>query len=663
MDSKNFSLTLKSLLLCFSFSTLLISCTESDRYRSALKLSGENIHEFELLIDYYSKSSADSLKLKAAKYLIANMPGHYSYKGRQLTEFNTLFDKIAEIESRKPFRGNYNFPVTNQLWDSIASIHGGLNYRYLKKEFDLESISSEYLIENIEQAFKVWKLPWAEHLSFNEFCEYILPYRFENENIEPWRELYKKQFARITDSCMMVGVSDPVEVCRIINKDITSWFRFNSLMNKYPGAIGPRNLLKAKMGKCLDQAGVANFSMRANGVPVVHEYIPQWASRSMGHDFSAVLGKDGNFLDFLGGELPPGENEIRDVAPKIYRKTFSIQEDHIFFKRKKNEILPPKLNHPWWIDVTSNYIPVSDIEVGLSGKKPKSVSYAYLSVFNNHDWIPVAHGAIKRRKAKFADMGRGAVYLPVYYSNSGIIPAANPLIIYKNGKVEEIKPEAEKLETVCLERKYPLSTLKLWWMSLLIGGRFEGANRQDFSDAVTLYTIKDSTDLILNHVQLNNKDKFRYVRYLFSNDSYGSVSELVFMNNNMEKLEGKIIHSAKVTDKHAAMAFDNKLEKYIGTEVKSDYNSEWIGLDFGIAKKVQSIGFAPRTDTNNIFKGNLYELLYWDNKWISLGRKVAEGNSISYENVPKGALLWLRNHTAGKEERIFQIKEGKQVWW
>lgn len=153
------------------------------------------------------------------------------------------------------------------------------------------------------------------------------------------------------------------------------------------------------------------------------------------------------------------------------------------------------------------------------------------------------------------------------------------------------------------------------------------------------------------------------MRYVFSNDSFGSLSELAFFGENSEKCTGHIIHSSKVTKKHAEMAFDGVLDRYIGTEVRSDYNGQWVGLDFEEPRVIQSIGFAPRTDTNNIFEGNLYELFYWNNEWISLGKKLAEGNSISYNNVPKGALLWLRNHTSGKEERIFQMKRGKQIWW
>jgi hypothetical protein len=45
------------------------------------------------------------------------------------------------------------------------------------------------------------------------------------------------------------------------------------------------------------------------------------------------------------------------------------------------------------------------------------------------------------------------------------------------------------------------------------------------------------------------------------------------------------------------------------------------------------------------------------------GRKLAVDNKLHYDDVPKGALLWLKNHTQGKEERIFTYEDGKQVWW
>lgn len=42
---------------------------------------------------------------------------------------------------------------------------------------DAEKIKASYLIKNIEEAFKVWNKPWNLFLTFEEFCEYILPYK------------------------------------------------------------------------------------------------------------------------------------------------------------------------------------------------------------------------------------------------------------------------------------------------------------------------------------------------------------------------------------------------------------------------------------------------------------------------------------------------------
>jgi len=50
--------------------------------------------------------------------------------------------------------------------------------------------------------------------------------------------------------------------------------------------------------------------------------------------------------------------------------------------------------------------------------------------------------------------------------------------------------------------------------------------------------------------------------------------------------------------------------------------------------------------------------------WISLGKQIGTKSQVLiYKNVPSNALFWLRNHTRGKEERIFTYENGKQVWW
>jgi hypothetical protein len=50
--------------------------------------------------------------------------------------------------------------------------------------------------------------------------------------------------------------------------------------------------------------------------------------------------------------------------------------------------------------------------------------------------------------------------------------------------------------------------------------------------------------------------------------------------------------------------------------------------------------------------------------WFSIGRKVADDNTLHYENVPINKLLWLRNYTRGNDERPFLLdQDGNIEWW
>jgi len=64
--------------------------------------------------------------------------------------------------------------------------------------------------------------------------------------------------------------------------------------------------------------------------------------------------------------------------------------------------------------------------------------------------------------------------------------------------------------------------------------------------------------------------------------------------------------------------------------------------------------------------GKKYKLLYWNNKWKSLGTKTAMQGSTSllFDNVPKNALLLLIPEYSKGLERPFMITdEGKRIWW
>jgi hypothetical protein len=626
-----------------------------------MKYAGKNRIELEKAITYYSNNPDDKLKLKAAQYLIANMPGHYTLGGEKLKKFDQLFDLFEQKKAKEELS---SISVTQDIWDSLEVRHGVLNPTTLYIKSDIENISANIIIENIEFAFKAWEMPWARHISFEDFCEYILPYRVNDEQLESFRPLIWEKYKWLKDS--LQRSANPVEACKIINEDIEEWYKAaERAINKYPITMKASDIMKVKTGSCMNQGAIATYIMRSLGIPVVLEYVPQWGSRSNNHYFSAVLDKNGKFIDFLGGEHAPGENEILEQPPKIFRKTYSMNENELLRGIDNIDDIPKLLQDPFFIDVTKERVSVADVEIELDVKPPSKTKYAYLCVFNNHEWVPVFWGKIKRGKAMFKDMGRNIVYLPVYHLKNRLYPAANPFILRSNGEVAPIEPDETQLEGIKMNRKYPLSERKREWMASQIGGTFQGANIPDFSDAVDLYTNKDTVDLISNKIAIQTEREFRYVRYLFAPDSYGSISEIAFYTKEDERdrlLKGDKIKSLKVSEKHLNMAFDRKIAQYIGIN-KDGYNGEWIGLDLKKPKKISRISFCPRTDTNNIYEGMQYEVLYWKNGWNSLGTKVAEKNELVYHNVPSKALLWLRNLSQGKEERIFTYENGNQVWW
>jgi hypothetical protein len=61
--------------------------------------------------------------------------------------------------------------------------------------------------------------------------------------------------------------------------------------------------------------------------------------------------------------------------------------------------------------------------------------------------------------------------------------------------------------------------------------------------------------------------------------------------------------------------------------------------------------------------GHTYQLFYWQNGWKSLGKATAENKPLSFQNIPSNGLYWLVENDSGKEERIFTIQNGQQVWW
>src|SRR6478735_1320191 len=197
------NMILNKFFLLTGLTLLFFSCQHNpQKVEDALKLAGNNRIELEKVINHY-KANKDSLKLKAAYFLIQNMTMKFSREGKELKEFSSIFSEIEKVRNRTELKKGAigaNPSIVDSIWNEYEQKFGVVNHFNLKIKPDLSYIKSDYLIQNIEYAFKVWALPWACHLKFEEFCEYILPYRFFDETLIEWRPLLYKKYRPLLDS-------------------------------------------------------------------------------------------------------------------------------------------------------------------------------------------------------------------------------------------------------------------------------------------------------------------------------------------------------------------------------------------------------------------------------------------------------------------------------
>jgi hypothetical protein len=198
----------------------------------------------------------------------------------------------------------------------------------------------------------------------------------------------------------------------------------------------------------------------------------------------------------------------------------------------------------------------------------------------------------------------------------------------------------------------------------MCGGRFEVSNNANFHNPVLLHEV-DSVPLSIIDIPLNLSERYRYIRYVFPDHIVKCIAELrcyCEKSGELSKISGTPFGNTGALNFESLKAFDNNWDSYCEMNIKEELN--WIALDFGKSYKLKQLTFAPRSDTNYIIPGNLYELLYWHNgNWVSLGTKTASSSILKYQDVPEEALFLLKCLSGGIEERIFTYEDGKQVWW
>jgi hypothetical protein len=626
----------------------------------ALDRAGGNRPQLERALEHFRH---DRQKYDAACFLIANMPYYHSYEGELLDQYSDIYEALAA--------GGDPQTVLN----GFISRYGHFSTRRLTKRPDVACMDASYLISNIEQAFKVWKeQPWGKNVNFRDFCEYILPYRIGEEPLQEWRSVFYEKYNPLLDSLRNTrDATDPLAAARAVIAVLSKPDKhFTTILPGLPNA-GPYLCDRWRSGSCRELTDLTVYVLRALGIPCGVDFMQSHAKVNAGHSWAFILDRKGkSFIsDYLDGNVISSTTAPYHTA-KVYRRTFSLNRTLQARMNLLESSVPPFFRQPHFFDVTPRYFARDTLHNILVPKEKwyddddiSSSKIVYLCVPSMRGWVPVAWDEFDGKTVRISGVKTEAVFRVAVWKDEGLVMCTNPLISKgKDGRIIFLDSNENNRENIRLFSKSNIRTEG--FVKKMVGGVFEADSSIAFSHPDTLFVIPAPPERLFTGVPVNIANQYRYIRYKGPADSHCDVAEITFYAHARDTvpLTGKAISNSVP----AGGDDRNRFEKAADGNPYSSYHDQhpsdcWVGLELEHPESIGRIVYTPRNRDNFIRKGDLYELFYMNWEWVSLGVQKAVSDSLIYRHVPSNALLYLKNHTRGKEERPFTYNDDKQKFW
>lgn len=630
---------------------LLASCSvkntadEDPRVLETLDRAGRNSSELRKVLDHYSDNPE---KLAAARFLIANMSGHYGYSGPELDSIEATLYPLTQRQ-------------INFIIDSAQVARWQRFYFYtLPRQDDQYYIHADYLIENIDHAYERWKKrKWNAELSFDDFCEQILPYRIGDERLTSWRKEYADRYEPQLDS--IYSGADAVEAARLLFNIINSegWRYNDQIPSPHRDALA---LLNNRVGYNRDWCDLITYAMRACGIPVAIDMLLEASSSAGTHQWPVVRDNiTGHYLPF-GVDAMVADRTNPSVVPrakgKVYRYRFATDEE---WKETISDIrsLPLRLNNIFITDVSTNYFNTDTITVDVDLDRHRHV---YLGMWSPSTWRPIAVGEVlSQTKARFTNVEPGVICTPIKLDGNEFTPAGNPFYVDHYGTAHMLNPDSTAVEKVRLRRTFPMIHINRRRISeFLAGSSIIVSETLDFSNADTLYTFTDT--LWRGHLTLDIPErlsKTRYVRYTRPEKYEISLGDITLYGNDTV-IPYKLVEDIRDPYQPECLSDDDVFTLFTTPKTTKHIT---LALD-RTSTPLTKISLVPRIDHWFVKPGHSYELQYLDgiNGWKSLGTQIADEDGEVDFVVPANSLLRLYSNTEKSGGQAFIYRMNRQLY-
>ena len=421
---------------------LSVSCNHQPSIADVLDSAGPNRSELEAVLSHYKTNDNNPQKLRAAEFLIENMPAHYSYAGDAIYEY---YEYAAGILANKSLS-------QEQQRDSLLSITD-LKYRDLPSHTvpDAQVIKADFLIKNIDTSYDRWvNCDWARQITFDEYLEWLLPYKaIELQELDAWRDTLLAHFGKGLENPIVndVEYNTASGVADMLRNDAYKGLNRYGL---YTRAGLP--LLSAHLQVCQTYGNIPDYAltaallMRSAGVPAILDETPVGSRYTAATKWFVIMDDKGtektsewDFSTNISSIFFPYER-----GPKVYRTTYAINPERWEYSQNAKYQYPFDLGKK---DVTSKYFRTSNIAIPINKEVRKSLKDKYVYIASavrseENPWQIVDFGVMKHGKATFHDMGHEVLYQIQGYDGNTLIPISEPFILQKDGSIEYVSADA-----------------------------------------------------------------------------------------------------------------------------------------------------------------------------------------------------------------------------
>ena len=197
--------------------------------------------------------------------------------------------------------GQNRFEISQALDRIPASQRDGLRFLLTHMpESDLQGLSSGFLLENVDYAYRAWKeSPWKSQVSEQLFFNQILPYASINERRDAWRRSFYERLKPLVR-----GMDSPGLAAARLNQEIFPLFGVRYSTKRKKADQSPFETMENGLASCTGLSILLIDACRAVGIPARFVGVPLWSDGSGNHSWVEVWDEGWHFT---GAAEPAGD--------------------------------------------------------------------------------------------------------------------------------------------------------------------------------------------------------------------------------------------------------------------------------------------------------------------------------------------------------------------